>query len=347
MSGRGPPPGYPAGGGIVTLPPSATGRGGSGWGEQRSRAAPPPPDWAPPTNWQSQYGAVPGLSMPPGSAQSLVAVFGKGGPGETRTLDRNQKILLYIVPCLFSLVLYVLFANVYHRAWHVVLTLAVSAFITLIVVAYLRSDIPFHFWLAAFSLFAVCTTTLVGVLSYHMVLSEYWLLYDSNTYTNILPSEPASGYADAGKLVFADGTRVDATKALGYKDGDTYCVAPIVDDLEPALVEFWAVGRNCCGARGSFECDDAWDRKARSGVVAFGGREKYSAAMRMAEAAYGIASAETPVLVHWVVEPEQIETKSWRIGISIMLVGLLIQQLLFAAIALGLNSALQANMFFR
>ena len=50
--------------------------------------------------------------------------------------------------------------------------------------------------------------------------SIYWLYHDSHAYANVLPSEPAAGYLDAGKLVFAEEAHIDARRGMGFKDRD-------------------------------------------------------------------------------------------------------------------------------
>lgn len=50
--------------------------------------------------------------------------------------------------------------------------------------------------------------------------SIYWLYHDSHAYANVLPSEPAAGYLDAGKIVFAEEAHVDAGRGMGFKDGN-------------------------------------------------------------------------------------------------------------------------------
>jgi hypothetical protein len=74
---------------------------------------------------------------------------------------------------------------------------------------------------------------------------------------------------------------------------------------------------------------------------------RYRDAVKMAEAAYGVASAENPIFVRWVVNPEQMESNFWHIGISVMLVGVLIQQLVLFAVTVGVNTFVKAQIFFR
>jgi hypothetical protein len=139
------------------------------------------------------------------------------------------------------------------------------------------------------------------------------MLYDhSRTYENVVPSTSGLAVADAGRIVFEAGAKVDQSQAVGYGDatGDRYCVAPIRGPSSDAKshVEFWAVGINCCGWLGEFTCDDAADANARSGIVVMDGpdlivdsnRDHYVHARRKAEARFGIAAAESPMYVRWV-----------------------------------------------
>ena len=69
------------------------------------------------------------------------------------------------------------------------------------------------------TLVAVVAGNIVGVYIYSQFFSQYWA-YDMNpTYANVLPSEPAAAYADAGIIKFASSARIDTTKAVGYKSG--------------------------------------------------------------------------------------------------------------------------------
>jgi len=261
----------------------------------------------------------------------------------------TQTSLLYVLPCLTSAVIFILFLNVYHRAPHVVIELTIALFVTFAASAALTRDIPFRFYVSLFCLIALFSSFAIGLLADAVAITEYWFLRDSNAYANVLPSELAAAYADAGKIVFADGSRIDVNRALGYRDTATFCVAPVVDDLvEPAAIQYWAVGKDCCSARGSFDCDDAWNAKAHSGIkvddeVAAG----FAEALRMAEVAYSITSAEKPLLVRWVADPETIELNYWRFGTAVILGGLLVQQLALALGVLGLKMAMgnRGNVF--
>jgi len=257
----------------------------------------------------------------------------------SRLLTQRQRSWLYVLPCILSLVIFLLFCNVYHRAPSVVLWIAfVMAFVLLISAAFHRPP-HFRFWLPLFSLLAVGSSVAIGILSYEIALWNYWVLYDANTYSNVLPSDPPAAYKDAGKVIFAHGARLDIPRSVGYKDGDLYCVAPVIDEVNSSVISYWAIGMDCCDVRGGFDCDDAFDDKARSGVRVLNPADQYKAALKMAGADYGIVSVASPMFVRWVRDPEQMETKHWRIGLAVMLGGLLLQQLTFMGVALAMNAA--------
>merc|ERR550537_821201 len=150
--------------------------------------------------------------------------------------------------------------------------------------------------------------------------------YDENrSYSNVLPTEPAEAHADAGKIKFSHTARVDTTRAMGYKAGSVYCVAPILDDTQLDRVEYWAAGIDCCPSRGDFNCDDAWNPKAKSGVVILDSNaliptkhDFYMKAAKEAEAAYQLSSAEEPLFVRWVADPQGIQDDYWRAGVGFL-----------------------------
>merc|ERR1719161_641458 len=114
-------------------------------------------------------------------------------------------------------------------------------------------------------------------------------------------------------------------------------------------VEFWAIGVDCCPARGDFSCDDAWDPKSKSGIVMLGAeseggssagkqgfglkfwdspREYYLQAVREAEAAYSLKSTTKPVLLRWVRDPQAIQDDYWRSGIGFLVASICVYLLL-------------------
>jgi len=266
---------------------------------------------------------------PPGKA----AFVGRGGPS---LLERGA---LVVLPCLIFCVLCAFFASVYHWApaivWLLLLACVVLGVMQWRQATRSRPD-SMRAYLALECLAAAGAAALVGLLVYESYMALYWSCADSHVYTNILPSESADGYVDAGKLVFADDSIVNKNHSVGFKDRHVYCVAPIIDDplmvpVGEQAVQFWAVGLDCCGPRGAFACDDAWDWKARSGLVVRGleMHPQYLLAARQAEAAFGLPRPMgDQVFVRWLRDPEAMELDYWRAG-----AGLLFAAAVFHALA--------------
>lgn len=175
-------------------------------------------------------------------------------------------------------------------------------------------------------LFAMFLGAAVGYGVYECCIQWYWRSRTLDARANVVPSESAAAYANVGEIVFADEATIDPSRAVGYKDKHTYCVAPILGDAPPEKVQFWAAGLDCCGSRGSFYCDDAWNPKAKSGLVIhkviFGEMADYHKAVKMAEVTYEMASAEEPIFVKWVANPDQVELNIWRAGLGVLIAAL-------------------------
>jgi len=242
-----------------------------------------------------------------------------------------------------------LFLAAYHEAPQVIVTLiliggAISADQARRSMVF-GSD-PFRKQLAYQCMIAFLLSTAVGLFAYEGCIQTYWTSNAMHAYANVLPSESASGYADASKIVFADEARLATGNVLGYKDIDVYCVVPILDDSGLHRVQFWAAGVNCCGSRSDFRCDDAWDRRARSGLVILDRdwHPQYALAAKQAEAAFDITSVEEPVFVRWVRDPEEFEKWYWRVGAYIILISNILYALFSASVAWLINESNVKNL---
>jgi len=143
---------------------------------------------------------------------------------------------------------------------------------------------------------------------------QVYTTFYSNTrkYENVDSSQPASAVADAGKLIFTEGTYVDVNNSVSYKaeTGKVYCIAPIHTDASVTSIEFWAVGVNCCDKDGNFACDDSTDASVHSGAVVFDSEgfltssrySYYELAQEKAEASYGLSTVEAALFVRWLNE---------------------------------------------
>lgn len=157
-------------------------------------------------------------------------------------------------------------------------------------------------------LLATVAATLMGLYNYdtNELLAGY---YDhAQEYTNVVPSEPALSFADAGLLDFTNESEVDITKSVGFSHrGMVYCIAPIFDKTENEVVQFWATGLNCCSAMSDFYCDDSTNKDAHSGAVVFdnngwfeeSNRDMYVKAQDKAMAEFNLISAKAPIYLRW------------------------------------------------
>merc|ERR1719217_1131771 len=115
---------------------------------------------------------------------------------------------------------------------------------------------------------------------------------------------------DAGQVLYSPGSTVNTKYAIGFRNVDTYCVAPIVPEGSPPLetYDFWAVGLNCCdGGPGDFKCGGT-----KNGVPFQNGgglrvmrnedRSFYRLAIQQAESAFQIRASH-PLFFYWVADP--------------------------------------------
>lgn len=187
-----------------------------------------------------------------------------------------------------------------------------------------------------FLLFVVSIGIYVGRLNYYRNGFQHFSSAYGRTYTNVLPTEKADAHTDAGKLYFHSSAVLDWKRAYGYLlHGTTYCAAPIhLDGIKtPAerTAEFWAVGTNCCGDKGTeFDCDDAKENIAHGGVVFHdrGGQwmimpspyDHYHTAVKASAETHKLIAPERPILVRWAKEPVELQEKllGAAIGITVL-----------------------------
>jgi len=268
------------------------------------------------------------------------------------------------MPWLMYSIMAVLFVFAYHHyamlVWGIISLWMLLALLFLILDARTRMAGSWFMLLGILCICAVINGCITGSYNYWSNMYPYWSYYEHRTYTNVLPTEPAVVHSDAGKIVFANTARVDTTRALGYKVGTTYCVAPILDDARAGRVEYWAAGINCCNSRGDFSCDDAWDANAKSGLVLpsmIGGgvslssfdigatskfwhssRDHFIQAVKMAEASYELTSSEHPLLVRWVSNPQAYTEDLWRQGVGYMVASITVYFLISLIFGAGFQA---------
>jgi len=127
---------------------------------------------------------------------------------------------------------------------------------------------PSKFGYGLFTTIIIAVGATVGDNNYENNLQLYFAVDRHQSYINVDPEANVTKYTDAGQLVFADSAYLSTETSVGFQvQGTTYCAAPVLgNSTTPDRVEFWAVGTDCCDARGGFRCDDAGS-DAKKGVV--------------------------------------------------------------------------------
>jgi hypothetical protein len=190
--------------------------------------------------------------------------------------------------------------------------------------------------------FGVALAIVSGMANYSWHMAPYWAYEESRVYHNVRGDEPAAAHADAGKIFFSESAQIDATKAVGFKKGQTYCVAPILEGSSGTRVEYWAVGVDCCALRGDFQCGDAGAEgtaAAHGGVVVMDNSflssashfEYFAKAVKEAEAANDLISDSEPLYLYWVKDPDAVQAGMFTKGTT--------SALLYSALFLLFNAA--------
>jgi len=211
----------------------------------------------------------------------------------------------------------------------VVVLMGVVVFIAFIMYSYYTEK--WKVWYSRLTLMSLFVGSLFGLRLHYRELIYYYHYRDMMRYTNIAPSASTMQFLDAGMLQFTGNTKVDVTRAVGYRSAtraQTLCVAPVVDpSMQPTdEVQFWAVGVNCCTWRGSFKCGDAKDSDANSGLLVLDWRtlvspmmewtvenalfqEDFDSAIKLQGAIYGTRAANNIRLVEWARDPIKLQDR--------------------------------------
>ena len=174
----------------------------------------------------------------------------------------------------------------------------------------------FEVCLAACTAMALLLGMVGGLFSYANFSFYSWQLYTSRSYENVVPSEDPGIVADGGRVSFAKEAFLDQKRSVGFaaEDGRLYCIAPISShsDLE-VPVNFWAVGVDCCGLTGRFQCDAA-PKQTGHGIllreeshVLFSKRQHFEDARRKSAATFGIQGVEDALFLRWVTKEQYMD----------------------------------------
>lgn len=192
---------------------------------------------------------------------------------------------------------------------------------------------------------AVVSGVVSGVYAHEVYLGPFFAIAFGSEYNDILASKPVAAFADAGRLHFAKSSVVDTARSVGFQDGRTYCAAPIIDsgDAQTRTVGFWAVGYDCCNARGDFECGAADDNETVTGVVfasdglLASSRTEFLRAVNQSAAVNDLIVDEEPLLVRWVEDAGREQTVLFFCALGVLTLGGLVF-VLFVLTAAGISA---------
>lgn len=174
---------------------------------------------------------------------------------------------------------------------------------------------------------AFVAALLLGDINYLLNMHHFYFNHALKSYSNVKPSEMSGmQLEDAGRVVFAEGTRLQVEMGMSFTMWDTYCVAPITSAgggaaAAPTLSSYdlWAVGKNCCSSDNpAFACGEYSNINARSGLRQTDEDERlyYALAVQQAEAAYSI-EARQPIFFHWVEDADAAMQKFYSRGFQL------------------------------
>jgi len=278
-----------------------------------------------------------GLPGPGGHAQDYGAAPNRrASPQKSRPVTMFTVIIVFFLPCIIFAMAAAAYSVYFDylgalvsviTALHSLFLLA-CAFVAFVALkkSYL-GDSTHPFWYI-FLTVSVALAMLLGLVlartNWNDNIVQYNMLSKLTVATGIDPSTTSGQQLmDAGKVSFISNSTTDVNISIGFKNGDTYCVAPIV--TSPAVLlsatqkdgsvawmidgrqnkyDFWAVGLNCCSGgsyKFDFHCGDSLNSMAHDGLRLLDEKQAatYRVAVEAAEASYSI-SAPHPTFFFWV-----------------------------------------------
>lgn len=267
------------------------------------------------------------------------------GSGRMRRCRWFMKILFNIfAPWLLFWGVYASTVGWLHHYWpYVTYTIMLLAWIFVVVttVAYRKAarrgkayDAIWGLFLTLSLAISIIAGTMWGNHDYETYWHSYYDFQALETYVNVNPMvDNGKSYMDGGQYYFKEGSHVDTTRVVAFKNFDIYCVAPIVrqaledsdKERNPApsesqqsseghngrpplnlgpsgTIDFFAVGVNCCKPDGEeWTCSPG---NARSGLRELQEdiRPFYNMAVTMWKTKFDLP-AKNPLLVEYMLDP--------------------------------------------
>mmetsp|Transcript_1965 Transcript_1965/g.4489 ORF Transcript_1965/g.4489 Transcript_1965/m.4489 type:complete len:343 (-) Transcript_1965:73-1101(-) len=148
-----------------------------------------------------------------------------------------------------------------------------------------------------------------GDLNYRRNMQPWGKLINSGAYNNVDPVRVhGSSVADAGRISFKVGSKVEAQMAMAFTDDHSWCIAPFAwnESITDARYDFWAVGLDCCpknhDERINWFCNPGLQHRlspvvSMTGLRYTGDERGFRFALQQAEAKFNITVADPVFLV--------------------------------------------------
>jgi TM2 domain-containing membrane protein YozV len=170
-------------------------------------------------------------------------------------------------------------------------------------------DFPlWYIFMAASATVAYAAAMWLGRVNYYNNTVAFEAINSLAFVSGVDPSQPSARYLDIGSVVFVPTSAVGVSQFVGFKNGDVYCVAPIINNATstsktastPVSYDYWAIGLNCCSG-GSFKCGEYNNPKAHSGMRLMKEEQRafYQLAVQEAVATYSL-TVNTPMFFYWI-----------------------------------------------
>lgn len=264
----------------------------------------------------------------PSASADLQATGGKFLPAPLlprkvpSTKPADFAIIVGLPWLMFSVIVF-LFTFVYEDfqplVWALIVTSVLLALLFLILGS--ASGKPQQLVLGIFALVAVGMALAVGLWVEDRIMIEFRLLDDGAQYWGVSAAASAASFGDASLIEFTPGTSLDIQRSLGMlKLGTAFCIAPIVGPGVGSATapQFWAVGQDCCGSRGSFECGDVGTAGVHAGAVVADRDGSYAKAMRMLMASQELQQpVSAPIFLRWTSNPSIYKDGLWTRALTI------------------------------
>mmetsp|Transcript_38897 Transcript_38897/g.82810 ORF Transcript_38897/g.82810 Transcript_38897/m.82810 type:complete len:336 (+) Transcript_38897:172-1179(+) len=269
-----------------------------------------------------------------GGAEAQFAPFAKPAPMRKRLNSVAIAEIILLPWGLFTGVLYLMsfFVHYYHQEAMTFLVICGVLIIAGICVKALqlrirdiqqeRSEPSWFLFVAICCAIAWIAAMILGGINYSSNMRPYYDYNAMSVARNIDPGDiPGAHYLDVSRISFREGAKVREDLSLGFKDGSTYCVAPITmgDTAKYASYDFWAVGVDCCvpdRAGPQFWCGgNIGDPETHGGLRWLSDAEipKYRLAIEQTQAEYHL-KASSPILFSWTKDPVAEVDERWFAG---------------------------------